>query len=424
MNDKGPAPKVSVIVPIYNCAPFLPVFFRDMGNQSFCNFEMICVIDGATDNSLEIVKNYAAEDNRIQYFYKENGGAGTARNYGLKFARGEYVIWLDADDRYLPELLKEMVSAADRFTADEVLCLGECHNHLVNKTIQNWGFNTEDFPENTCVNPSDVPNLFQKIGTGPNNKMYRRTFVEENCLQYSNTRVANDARFFLTAITVAKKVVGVHKHLIIVERQINPESITSNRGKYSEDVFVTLSEIYQWLKDKNLFEKYRETFYIRFVNAFLYNAEFGVNPKYVKAAVHMLNEEEPWASLRPEEIEKLFGKRWDINWIKGKIKNLENMLLEKESTSDPGIRFQLERWRSRLEVVALVKVLSNVRYNRDFDRAEIIRTKRQLRRLKKELEEAKYQIQRERNSWNFKIGSIITWMPKKLYYLFKNNDAG
>ena len=217
---------------------------------------------------------------------------------------------------------------------------------------------------------------------------------------------------------------GVHKHLIIVERQINPESITSNRGKYSEDVFVTLSEIYQWLKDKNLFEKYRETFYIRFVNAFLYNAEFGVNPKYVKAAVHMLNEEEPWASLRPEEIEKLFGKRWDINWIKGKIKNLENMLLEKESTSDPGIRFQLERWRSRLEVVALVKVLSNVRYNRDFDRAEIIRTKRQLRRLKKELEEAKYQIQRERNSWNFKIGSIITWMPKKLYYLFKNNDAG
>ena len=415
----GISPKVSIIVPMYNCARFLSDFFQDMQAQTLTDFEMICVIDGATDDTLEIVQKYAAADKRIRCFYKENGGAGTARNYGFRYVNGEYVIWIDADDCYSPDFLQEMVTAADTFMADEVLCLCESIDYQLGIHKQDIGFNKEAFPENVCVNPDDVPKLFLKVGTGPTNKLYRKSFLEENQLSYSNTMVANDVKFILTAISVAKRVVGVHKHLITFQRYVNPESITSNRGKYTQQVPLVYSELYQWLKERNLFEKYRDMFCIYFTNGVNYNSGFGVNHAFIEAVVHTLNEEEPWVSMSPDEIGKLFGSYFDIAKMQKKIRMIETQISENQI--DNGFKVvQLEKEKSRLEVVALIKTYSNIRYHRDFDEYKIKQLKEQLENTKQQLNSTKQQLNREKASWNYKIGSMITWLPKKIYYFFKN----
>ena len=420
MNKSKKTPKVSVIVPMYNCAILLPAFFQDMENQTLRNFELICVIDGATDNTLEVVKQHSSKSDKIRYFYKEeNEGAGFARNYGLTYARGEYVMWIDADDRYSPNLLAEMVYTADKFSADEVLCLCKSHDYLLNTIKENIGFFADAFPENTCVNPAKISNLFQKMGSGPTNKLYRLSFVKENHLSYSNTMVANDVKFIYSAISVAKRVVGIHKHLITFERNINPDSITSNREKYSEQIFIATSELYVWLKERNLFERYRNTFLLMFKTAFLYNAEFGVNSKYIEAAVKTLNVEEPWINISSEEIGKLFGQSFDTKKIKEDITKLEEECSANKDEKAPNPLVRIKKLKSRLEIIALCKTFSIIRYNRDFDEYKTIQLENQLESTKQQLNNMKQQLSREKSSWNYKIGSMITWLPKKIYYSFK-----
>jgi len=422
MNVNDCKPKVSVIIPMYNCARFLPDFFRDMKEQSLKDFEMICVIDGATDNTLEIVKQYEAEDDRIRYFYKENGGAGTARNLGLDYARGEYVMWIDADDRYSPDLLKEMATAADEFMADEVLCLFDSYDYKINKMEAELGFDKEVFPENTCVNPFEAlitKKSFSIAGNGATNKLYRKAFIKDNNLYYSATRIANDVKFIYSAIAIAKKVVGVHKKLIHVQKRINPDSITSNRGKHIQDISVVFSELFQWLKERNLSERLCNTFCVAFKYGIIYNSQFAVNREFIEAIVYTLNEKEPWTNMSSRDIAKLFGKWFDIGKIKKDIQKLEAVIRENKDDDTKALLNRFEMAKNRLDTMALIWVSSVVRYDRDFRINKISDYQKQISTLKRQVNTLKDQAQGEKNSWNYRVGSAILWLPKKIYYLFK-----
>jgi glycosyltransferase involved in cell wall biosynthesis len=91
-------PLVSIVIPCYNKSKYLPDSIESALNQSYTHIECIIVDDGSTDNSGEIANKYRESDDRMKYFYKENGGVSTTRNYGIKKAEGEWVQFLDADD--------------------------------------------------------------------------------------------------------------------------------------------------------------------------------------------------------------------------------------------------------------------------------------------------------------------------------------
>ena len=95
---KSMSPKVSVIIPVYNTAPYLYESIGSIMNQSLKEIEIIVVNDGSTDNSAEIIQELAAKDNRIQVFEQENQGQSVARTVGLKYASGEYIYFMDSDD--------------------------------------------------------------------------------------------------------------------------------------------------------------------------------------------------------------------------------------------------------------------------------------------------------------------------------------
>lgn len=100
-------PKVSVIIPSYNCDRYLSAAIESVLNQTYQDYEIIVINDGSTDSTLEIIAPYRQ---KIRYFYQENQGAGEARNRGLYLARGELIAFLDADDLFLPHKLQEQVA--------------------------------------------------------------------------------------------------------------------------------------------------------------------------------------------------------------------------------------------------------------------------------------------------------------------------
>src|SRR5690554_2682260 len=90
--------KVSIIIPVYNKAPYLDSCISSVINQTYKNLEIIIIDDGSTDNSLEICENYRKKDERIQLISQENQGVSVARNKGIQKASGEWIYFLDADD--------------------------------------------------------------------------------------------------------------------------------------------------------------------------------------------------------------------------------------------------------------------------------------------------------------------------------------
>jgi glycosyltransferase involved in cell wall biosynthesis len=91
-------PKVSVIIPVYNVEAYLRQCLDSVVNQTLKDIEMICVDDGSTDSSAEILKEYAKKDERIRVLTQSNSGAGAARNAGLVSAKGKWLYFLDGDD--------------------------------------------------------------------------------------------------------------------------------------------------------------------------------------------------------------------------------------------------------------------------------------------------------------------------------------
>ncbi len=98
-------PLISVIMPVYNTASFLRKSIESVLNQTFINFELICVNDGSTDNSLDILNEYASRDSRIIIINQENMGLSCARNSALEVARGEYIAFIDSDDFWAKSFL-------------------------------------------------------------------------------------------------------------------------------------------------------------------------------------------------------------------------------------------------------------------------------------------------------------------------------
>lgn len=115
--------KVSIIIPVYNVEKYLKTCLDSVINQTLSDIEIICVNDGSTDNSLEILKEYEKKDNRIKIITKENGGLSSARNAGLEHVTGDFCYFLDSDDYVEPTLFEYALNIFDNFDVD-FFCFG------------------------------------------------------------------------------------------------------------------------------------------------------------------------------------------------------------------------------------------------------------------------------------------------------------
>ena len=139
--------KVSVIIPVYNAEKYLRQCLDSVLGQSLKELEVICVDDGSTDSSREIIMEYANRDGRVKSLSQSNSGPGAARNLGLSVANGENVIFLDADDWFECDFLEKTCACIERTEADICICKAERFDSQTGKTLPSeWMLKTEYIP--------------------------------------------------------------------------------------------------------------------------------------------------------------------------------------------------------------------------------------------------------------------------------------
>lgn len=115
-------PKISVIIPIYNTAKYLPRCLDSILNNTYRNLEIICINDGSTDDSAEILDEFARSDARVQIIHKDNEGVSVARNTGLKLATGDYIAFIDSDDWVHRQYFEVLIYCIQKYGADIAIC--------------------------------------------------------------------------------------------------------------------------------------------------------------------------------------------------------------------------------------------------------------------------------------------------------------
>lgn len=122
---------VSVIIPCYNAEKTIKGTLDSLARQTFKNFDVICINDGSKDNTLQIIENYKKKSDLMIYIYSiENSGVSAARNYGMERAKGKYLMFLDADDKYAPGTIELLACGMEEEKVDTVY--GYWSNHLEN----------------------------------------------------------------------------------------------------------------------------------------------------------------------------------------------------------------------------------------------------------------------------------------------------
>lgn len=207
-------PIVSVVIPIYNNAEYLEQGLDSIVRQTLKNIEILCVDDGSTDASPDILASYSAKDPRIRVLHTEHRGAGAARNIGIQNAEGTYLYFFDSDDYCSKQLLDITVKTANRENADIVAFHFDRVDTQGNHTFRN-GFHRKWLPKKTntfCY--TDCPDKIMSIvNPTPWNKLYRREFVVQNNLKFEEISSSNDITFAAVSAAYAKRIALIDKTL-------------------------------------------------------------------------------------------------------------------------------------------------------------------------------------------------------------------
>lgn len=247
-------PKVSVIIPVYNAEKYLRQCLDSIRMQTLREIEIICVDDGSTDLSVEILREYAKRDNRFKIITQENRGAGAARNNGLKNAVGECLSFLDADDFFEPNMLELSYKQLQRYQADFVVFNSDQYHTDKQKFVKvDWTLRKQDIPPYMPFTHRELTdNVFLTFVGWAWDKLYFRSFVEKNNLSFQEQRTTNDMLFVFSALVSAEKIAIVDQ-ILVHQRRGTGDSLSVTREKSWYCFFDALWALRQQLMDKNLY---------------------------------------------------------------------------------------------------------------------------------------------------------------------------
>lgn len=222
--------RVSVIIPVYNAEKYIDQMLESVLGQSLKEIEIICVNDGSSDNSCNIIRDFMKQDSRIMLLEQPKSNAGTARNRGLLKAKGQYVVFWDADDKFDKKALELMHRKMRKKQADICVCKA-CEFTYTGKVYEAGYLKTAALPDKDPFNKFDIcEDLFSFATNVAWNKMFRRDFLKERRLYFQEISQANDTAFVMKALYLADRITCVEKYLVFY-RTGNENSLT---GKASE----------------------------------------------------------------------------------------------------------------------------------------------------------------------------------------------
>lgn len=258
--------KVAIIVPIYNGAKYLPPFMESVLAQNYSEFDMICVDDASDDATYEILLEYAKRDERIHIYQNDmRKGAACSRNFGLKMANAEYVVFLDADDLIERDFLLQLLCAVKEDKADIAFCEqdrfeGEKYDNirkplnerLIHK-VYSKKFRLWDLDINDAISIPGNPIIY----------IIRKAFIEKYHIEFQSLTSSNDTFFVEMIKILAGRIIHVRDARALIHlRQHNQIS----RISYSRDpmnAYKAVLAVKHKLEELNLWESAREYYICR-----------------------------------------------------------------------------------------------------------------------------------------------------------------
>lgn len=333
---KNEQPKVSVIVPVYNNAQYLYECMDSIVNQTLQEIEIICIDDGSTDKSSEILDEYARKDPRIKVIHKKNTGYGHSMNVGLDAATGEYIGIVESDDYILPEMYKTLYQTAKKYDVNFVKSdFKRFYGDKENRIFEDRFLTEDKTVYEKVLNPQQNFSLFH-LNNVIWNGIYSYKFVFNNNIRFNETPGASyqDNGFWFQLFIWAKKIYCIKSKFYMLRRD-NPNSSVLSKAK----VFCMCDE-YQFIRkilQKNplLEKKFIKIFNLKkFHNyMFTYNR---IGDEYKLSFLKRFSEEFNESYKSGELDKELFGKNWDI--ISKIIKDYNSYFVEKTQKKSPLIQ--------------------------------------------------------------------------------------
>ena len=255
--------KVSIIMPVYNEEQYLEQCLDSICGQTFKETEIICVDDGSTDATPEILNNYAKRDHRIKIITQQNRFAGAARNRGMECASGKYLFFLDADDYYENDMVEKMVRRAEEKQADIVICryAQTCEEDILQNgwEFEDLFFQEEGQKEAFAGGDLNCAGIFQITKGWAWDKLFRAEFVRSCGYEFPEFRSSEDG-FFVYMLLARAKRISYMDDILAVHRIAVQNALSNTKEENWQNGFRMWSMIANELKKMNLYEVYEQSF--------------------------------------------------------------------------------------------------------------------------------------------------------------------
>ena len=241
-------PKISIIVPIYNVERYLPACLDSVLNQTFWDFEVICINDGSPDGCGQILAEYAQKDSRIKVITQENQGVSVARNTGVQLATADYIAFVDSDDELAPTFLERMYNTITQTNSDVVWCdfqQGEIKKDWPNNETEPQIYTD---PFNRFV--IECPNMQMVIW----NKLWCKEIVQK-CPFIAGLKYGEDVVFLHQALYNTQQIAYLSEKLYFYREREGSVVHSSFNQKMIDDAIVVVRSLITYFKDKNIKDK-------------------------------------------------------------------------------------------------------------------------------------------------------------------------
>ena len=255
--------KISIVIPIYNVEQYLEQCLSSIQAQKYDDLEVICVNDGSTDDSRKILTEWATHFPQMRIIDRENGGLSTARNTGLKAAKGDYIVFVDSDDWVEPTMLSRL---AEETGGEDMICYA-CRKSdsgttdtLLPERTDGWSYYNRHALEHREV-------AFVCVWQ----RCYRREFLIDNNLYFREGILHEDNEFTPRACLYAKSINVIPD--VLYNYRVRPGSIMTTRGLRSKESLITIgNELSELFSNENgidktiVYQAFTQCYQMAFVN--------------------------------------------------------------------------------------------------------------------------------------------------------------
>ncbi len=348
--------KISVVIPVFNVEEFLEECLDSITNQSLKDIEIICVNDGSTDNSLDILNKYAEKDDRFIIVSQENKGHAAATNKGMKLTTGKYLYLMDSDDFLELSALEKTFNYAEEKNADVVLFQSRYYDNAKKEFFKSEMYTMDSVAEfigDSVVNYTDLGDLIFKIPVTPWSKLYKNSFIKDINAKFPEGLIFDDNIFFWDVLFNAERIVFL-KEYFFTRRWYDNSSTRLGDYRYLDSIKIS-NMIIEQFKKYGVFDEFKEILYNRKIHI-THERFLRIKKEFKQSYFEKLH----------EDFEKIVsdGLYEDyINVLNKRNRNILNSCLRSDTYTRFLINFKYNNYDDSNEFIMGIKENSIKRFN-------------------------------------------------------------